>query len=1060
MKKRVLSLALLMSVGISSAFSQDGTTVIKGTILDDKGAPAAGAEIVSQDGSQTTWTNDDGTFEIEVPANAANEISVSFGDYVTKNVSVTADGTVSYTLVDKAVSSNLTEVVVTGYRNYAPEKYVGAADMISAKQIEKMPVADITKAIEGAAPGIQVTSGSGQPGSGASVQIRGNGSLSGSSAPLYVVDGAVFSGDITSINPLDVENITILKDATATSLYGSRGANGVIVITTKRGKSINGQAQVTVDVKTGIVQRGLQNYDVMKSESNYYETIWRAYVNNMTMKLGYTAIDAMETASGMYGDGIIEKLGGYNSYNVDDDKVVGVDGKINPNATLKYHDDWDKEISRVGYRNEANLNISGNADKTDYYFSMGYLKEEGFVKYSDYERFSGRMNINSQVKNYLKVGLNLSGTFGQGNNFTSTGSSSANPMFISKDFAPILPVYYYDAAGNKEIDPITGDFKYDWGGLSGSSVNGAASSIGDRPGVQNSNVLGALSLNKSYYNNLSLKAVPYAQITFNDKFNFLTMVNYSYYNETGIDVNNTWYGQFAANGGLNQRTGYTINDYTLRQQLNYNDSKGDHTWGAFLVHENQSINTNSLSASVTGVALPGNQNLTGATNIGSANSADNKFRLESYLIGANYDFDNTYFLEGSLRWDGVSRFAPEARWNDVPFWSIGGGWDMKKADFLKDVSVLNRARLKTSYGSQGNENIGNWYIWQSLYNTSFPNGASQGALIDGVGNADLTWEFQKQFNLGVEFGLWGNRLFGEVNFFNKTKSNLLYQVPTAPSMGIQTKPMNVADMYNRGVEVTLGARIVDNEDFKWTMTVQATHYKNKITKMPEGLDSTYNGSFQLKEGYSMYDFNIVESAGVDPNSGAELYWNNLADGTREKDSIYANVSLSGRTYLGSAIPDLFGSIQNEFTYKGFDLSFLLTYGIGGKYYDGVYQSLMGPGQWGGNWHNDILNSWTPENPSTTLPRLELGSINIGNQSSRFLVDASYLNIRNISLGYSFSSKITEKMKIGGLRLYGLVDNAYIFSQRQGMNPQSSFTGTSDWSYTPARTIMFGARITL
>lgn len=1062
MKKRVLSLALLLSAGVHVAFAQGRT--VSGTVVNEQGEPVHGASVATTDNRMSTFTGEDGSFEMEIPEGAESSLVIEYGDQK-QNVAATDDLS---NIVLKKTSTTLDGVVVTGYRTITKEKYVGAADNIGSDHIEKMPVADITRALEGAAPGLQFAGG-GSPGSGVDIRIRGFGSVTGSSAPLFVVDGTPYAGDITSINPLDIENVTILKDATATSLYGSRGANGVIVITTKKGRGLEGKPTISIDLRTGIVQRGLPNYDIMTSEAEYYEATWQAYVNNLVYKLGYDQETAAQIASGLTTEaGVIERLGGYNSYNVPDNEVIGIDGKINPSASLRYSDNWDDEITRTGTRNEVNMSVSNSSQdgRNDYYFSLGYLNEQGFIKYSDFERFSGRLNINSKVTDYLKVGLNLSGTTGNGN-FLSTndGTSSGNPMYISKDFAPILPVYYYNAAGQREIDPITGEYKFDWGAASSSDPLIAASSIGDRPGLQNGNILGNMSMNEQSYKNTNIIAIPYVEVYFLKNFTFNTMLSYNYYDESSITANNKFYGQFALNGGYNYRSKFNQNTYTFRQMLSYNkvlNEKGN-TLNAFAVHENYDLFSSSLSANATGIPIPGNSNLSGA-NQTSASSADNYFRMESYLVGASYIHEHNLFLDGSVRWDGTSRFGPDARWNTIPFWALGVGYNLKSADFLSEVKAINSLKVKASYGTQGNQNIGGYYVWQSLYGTTFPNGSSLGGLVTEVGNEQLKWEAQGQFNAGVEFNLWNSKLFGEVNFFNRTNTDMLFMVPTAPSMGIQQMPMNAGNMYNRGVEVNLGSKILnslgDRNKLDWDVNLNVTHFKNQITKMPDNLDSFLSGQFQYKKGHSVYDFYIVESAGIDKANGTELYYNYDADGMKVVDSIWANVASSGRTYIGSAIPDLYGTFVNNMSFKGFTLGFTLAYGIGGDYYDGVYASLMRPGAFGSNWHRDILNSWSPTNTSATLPRTEIENINIGNPSSRFLTDASYLNIRNISLGYTLPSAWSDRIKLNNVRIYALLDNVHLFSARQGMNPQSSFSGQSGFTYTPARTMMLGVKFNL
>lgn len=1033
---------------------------VRGTVVDDKGNPVMAAFIKTSDDKATTLTDENGNFEIILPEDAARTLVVEATGWSAKTINVTeSEEALSITV---SGANTLDDVIITSYSTTTKENSVGSASSFGEKRLEKFVITDVSRAIEGAAPGVQVTNGGGAPGSNsAAVRIRGIGSISGSSAPLYVVDGSPFAGDITSINPSDISNVSILKDATATSLYGSRGANGVIVITTKRGKR-NGKPQITVDGRVGAVSRSIPNYDVIKDEKEFYELSWDAYRNFLNYGAGYDRAEAGRIASGLNpgeAAGLVGYLGGYNSFDVADNALLDpVTGKIIGSPTLKYHDDWEDELSRVGLRQEYNLGLSGGNESTDYYFSLGYLKEKGFVKFSDYERITGRGNINSTVNSWLSVGMNFSGTYGS-SNFVENGGTAGgyNPFFAALTNAPIYPVYYRNENNELEIDPLTGENKFDWGAAN----IYPSSSIGTRATLPNANVLGSLSLDKDKSQYLNLTAVPYIQIKFLKNFTFKTDLNFNYYAVDGNSYNNPFYGQFSLQGGVASRSASTGLIYTFRQMLTWERQIGDHYFNAVAAHENYDLRTTGVSASRAGVAFPGNYDLTGAaTPLGSASAVD-LHRIESYLAKADYTFKNKYLFTASVRQDGSSRLAAgNGRWGS-PFWAVGAGWKINQEEFLRDVKWLDMLKLKMSYGTQGNESLGGYYSWQSLYRVDFPNGSAPGAIVSTIGNRALTWETSSQFNAGVEFGLFGQgRVTGEITYFVRGTSNMLYNLPVALSHGISTRPANTLSMQNKGIEFSLNADVVRSRNFTWNMNLNLTHFKNEITKMPTGIDSIITGQYMYKEGHSIYDFYLVESSGVNPTNGDELYKYVNDEGAWADTSNYAFANGRGRTYQGSSLPDLMGQLTNTFTYKGFDLSFMIAFNLGGKFYDGVYQDLMSPGTVGNNWHRDMLNRWTEENPNGELPRVEYQNQDIGGQSTRFLTSASFLNIRSINLGYTLPTKWIAKTGMSSLRIYASADNVWLFSNRQGMNPQGSFSGLTDFNYTPSRIIMAGVKVGL
>ncbi|PSK94057.1 SusC/RagA family TonB-linked outer membrane protein [Taibaiella chishuiensis] len=1075
MKKMLLLFALFLWSGVQAVMAQ---TKARGTVLDEKKEPVPGAAVKVVGTSTGTVTDADGNFEVEIPEGKSGKLEISATGY--SRVVVNGGEGVVVNLEVSSTMLNEAEITVPYGPPVTKEKYVGAADRITSKQIDKMPVSDITKAIEGAAPGIQVTNGGGQPGSGAGVRMRGTGSLSSSNAPLYVLDGTPYVGDITSLNPQDIESITLLKDATATSLYGSRGANGVIAITTKKGRR-NSKPRITVDGKVGIVQRALPNYDIVTDQKDYYVNAWQAFYNQLmtTYKNDYVTnnpnatpaqiaaqvpkwqSNARNLAAGYSGEGIVDRLG-YNAFDKKNYELLDTFGHFNQDAKLKYQDDWFKELQRTGFRQDYNLAVDGGSETSDYRLSFGYLKEDGFIKYSNYDRFTTRINVNSQVTDWLKAGINLSGSLSNQRYFGQDGSSSGNPSFQALQMAPIYPVYYRDSAGNKQIDPLTGEYKYDWGSV----ANDPESSIGTKPSLPGDNILGSMALGDTKQKIINSVLATYLQAKFLKNFTFSTNLNLNYVGVSAYSYSSMLHGQSKGTKGFLSK--YAQNDitYTWNQLLSWQKQMGAHNLSLTAGHEFYSYNSNYVQGVKTGFPGPDFRDLAVATTVVSTSSRTYDETLESWLASANYDYDSKYFLSANVRRDGSSRFYKDSRWGT--FWSVGGAWHISREDFLKDVSWLNLLKLKVSYGTQGNNQIlnadgsQNYYAWQGLYALDKPNGNNSSAIPKSLPNTLLTWEKQKQLNAGFEANLF-DRIYVEFNYFDRRNNDLLYNRPFPRSTGFSSRVENIANMYNRGVEINLNIAAVKSKDFRWDIGLNWTKIKNAISKMPPGRDSVISGNIMLKAGHSRYEFYLVESAGVDASNGDELYYYTAEDGTRKTTAVYSE-AINSRKYMGSAMPDFSGAITNTLSYKGFELSFLFTYGVGGKYYDGTYSGLMGGGQINigeTNFHKDVVaNSWTPENTGASLPRLEYNNPNIGQASSRWLVDASYLNLRNVNLSYTFSPALASKAKLSSLRAYVAVDNAAFWSKRKGMNPQATFDGEASYVYVPARTIMFGLNLGL
>lgn len=1023
MKKILL---IFVSVIVSGAMALGQTVQISGTVTSkDDGLGMAGVTIFVKGTTVGTATNTDGTYTINAPASATSLV-FSFVGY--KNVEEQIQGRKTIDIVMEQDLLMVDEVIVVAYGSTKKEAFTGSASSVQVDKLGAVQVSNVTKALEGLSSGIQVLSGSGQPGTTTAIRIRGIGSINASSAPLYVVDGFPFDGDLNSIPQSDIASLTVLKDASATALYGSRAANGVIVITTKKGR--NNESQITFNANIGFNVRGIQEYDRVNVPL-YYELAWQnIYGADTHLATPMTDADARADASAS----LIDNLGGYNAYNVPYNHVVETDGKINPNGKLLWHDNWFDEMHRVGLRQDYTLSASGGKDKTTYYISGNYLKDEGIVKASNYDRFTVRVNADSQVRDWLKLGVNASASTSNQNYPASSGSSYVNSFMWSRMIAPIYPVYLYDLDGVLQKD-AKGNKLFDYGDAYGRS----------RTYSSNSNPLGVIALDKRDYLRDNAQTKGYAEINFLKDFKLTVSGNANYQSGTNLTHQNSQYGDAASFGGRSTRSSTRSLIFSANELLTYTKTFGSHNIDVLVGHENYSLRYNYLTATKTGFPFPGLYELDAAATIEAAGSYEDNLRMESYLSRINYNYADKYYLSISARTDGSSRFAPDYRWGK--FWSVGGSWRISQEEFMSGINWINDLKLKASYGSQGNDNLGTYYAYLGLYDLGWNNLDYSGLLASRVATPKLLWEKNNSLNFGIELSVF-KRLTLDVELYQRKSKDLLFPVPLPYSTGYTSYDANIGAMQNTGIDFEANVIIIDKSKFRWTADINLSHYKNEITKMPPDQPYLITGTKRYMKGHSIYDFYMQKYAGTDPANGAPLwYTTDINTGVTSTTNIYSSAS---RYYTGtSSIPDLSGGVTNTLKYGDFDFSVLVTFQTGGQIYDGSYAGLMGQ-TLGTNFHKDQLKAWSLTNTSSKVPILKLDQ-NANSQSDRFLTSSDYLSIRNITFGYTMPKKFASALKISSARLAVNVTNLHAFTARKGLDPQQSFDGTSDNAYTPLRT---------
>lgn len=936
---------------------------------------------------------------------------------------------------DTIREKEIDEVVVVAYGKAKRNSYTGSVATISSDKINNRPVTNITKALEGQIPGVQAASSSGQPGSTASIRIRGIGSVSASSDPLFVVDGIPFDGNINSISPNDIESISVLKDATASALYGSRGANGIIIITTKSGKK--GEAKINFNISQGFSGRAVKDYEQVSTDQ-YFQLHWEALRN------GYKSDKiSSQQAAQMASDNLVSSLG-INPYGPGYPNPVGTDGKLLPGAKPLWNDDWRDVLQRMASRNQVDFDVSGGSDKSNYFFSLGYLDDKGIAIQSGFKKYSTRLKLNSEVKKWLNVGVNLSYTNSIQQAPTSSDSKSSNVIQAARTVPSFYPYYERNPDGSYKLN-AAGDKIFDFGKYRPSNA------------LQNQNLAATLPLDKNENREDNFSGKGFLDFTFLPELKFKSSFSVDLVNYNGHYYTNPILGLGKETGGSVSRSNSRTLSYTTSNILTYDKKFGQHHFNILAGQEFYKYDYQTISGSRSQFSLPYYYEPSAAALLGSFTGKSDKLTLLSFLGKAEYDFKNTYFLSASARTDGSSRFYGDNRWGK--FWSVGASWKASNEDFIKDLNFFNQLTLRASYGGQGNDKLGTLYAYQELYKF-YNNLGEPGTVLTKTATNDVKWETNLNFNAGLEFAILNNRIKGNVEYFKRKSQDLLFNMPTAPSLGISDFPANIGTIQNTGFEFSLFTTPIKNDDFEWNIDVNLSTLKNKILKLPKG--TVISGTKRMQEGGSIYDFFIQEWKGVDPSTGKPLWRyiyqdenGNTIDGTTSE---YGKAT---KTPQGSALPKLMGGVTTSIVYKNFDFSALLSFSLGGKILDTDYTSLMYNGSSGGRaWSTEMLNRWTPENPYTDVPSLSTTTNNWNSSSSRFLYSGSYARLKNVNLGYTLPSDYFEKLGLKKFRIYIQAENLLTFYKHKGLDPEQSLDGTTYFRYPAMRTVTFGLQATL
>jgi TonB-linked SusC/RagA family outer membrane protein len=1069
-------LTLLLAFVVQMTFAQEKT--ISGIISDQSGMPLPGVNIIVKGTTNGTQSDFDGNYTINASVGAV----LTYVYIGLKPVERTIGTSNTIDVVMEESFAILDEVVVVGYSTTTRQSFTGTAKVVTSENIDAKSVSNIAQALAGEASGVSVTRTSGKPGAGASIRIRGFSSIEGNRSPLYVVDGVPFSGGVNSVNPSDIANTTILKDAAATAIYGSRGANGVIFITTKSGKS--GKSYIEFDSKTTINMRSLANYDLINNEEEYIGLVYNQLKN--TAEFNGSSNPTQDALDQLFdGNRGIAPL--YNMWNVTNtsDLIDVSTGMVKSGVTRKFSpNDWADLGYRNGIRQEYNFKIAGGNEKTTHYFSLGYLNDEGYIRESQYDRYSTRLNLSTKATNWLKASTNISYAYSENNDATGYGGGVVTYML---DYTPtIYSLFLRDTAGNIVYNENTGQPLYDFAdNVAGNSRGFSATYNGVGEAIYNIDKTTTSSLNA----NINLVADLFEGLTFETSYGInssdsnLGRTRNSLQGSSGVALGGTLFLQQSRIIGQN-----------FNQILRYKKHFGDnHNMNAFIAHE-----TNEYSNSFYDLSRKGIVNLNPDAALNPSNYIDqngvssgftNKSTLESYFGQLNYNYNSKYYFSSTIRRDGSSRFYKN-KWGT--FWSASAAWIVSKEDFLSSSEILNYLKLKVSYGVLGDQG-NSFYQGQAGFNVE--NLLGQPSLpTRAVVDPNITWESSNQFQTGIEFELFDGRIEASVDYYIKKTTDLFVNKRLGPSTGDAIIRTNDGELLNKGLEFDLTGHLFKKEDFRLSVSINGEIFDNEVTKMPienaTGKPKPINISdrYGHSKGRSIYDFYIREWAGVNETNGNPQWtehWvdennNNQYDagegitdlvvyqsenpGQATQQRLTSTYGDATKKYINkSLIPTVRGAFRINASYKAFSLSAQLAYSIGGYGYDAQYANLMGNGKAGSSsLHIDQRNSWKKPGDITEVPRLYSNEkVRVNGTSSRFITSTDYLALSNLRLGYNLPNTVAKKIGIAGLNIWLSGDNLFLISNRTGYNPTTSITGTSGrYTYNPITSYTLGVRIKL
>lgn len=1078
-KNLKLALALISFI-FCSVIANGQNRTITGKVVDEKTGTGLGNASIEARGGTTVKTSPDGTFTISVTSKT-NSLTASYVGYESQTFSLNGANNYTVSLFSKVQVGE--EVIVVGFGTQRKKDVTSSISVIGSDKIRNIPVQSFEQALQGKAAGLNITIPNGVLNNPPVMRIRGVNSISGSSFPLVVIDGVpLLTGDASTnlaannalgnINPSDIEDVQVLKDAASAAIYGSRAANGVMLITTKKGKQ--GKPKITYDAWVGQT-RSFNVFDVLGAQD--YVTIKNEAIKNAN----YT----MPSASLIPGLGLTVPAAGSPLFFMDN--INGVD--VNTR--------WADEVYQKGIQHSNNISVSGANAGTRYYFSANYTKQEGVLQTNTFDRKQIRMNIDQKANSWLKIGGNFNYSR-SGTQSPSSGSLPGTPFntagagrlafLTAPNISPYLADGSYNYIGNPNVV---------YTGQNNQTLRNNFNQVGRNKNLFNSGLVNPamvrdLNVITSAADNLigdiNLEVALYKGLTFRTQYgvNWLTTDDRTFYNSLHGDGIQT---TAASDDGRAFSTLGKANTTNFQNVLNYNTSiKKNHNLAVTVGSEENTLKQDGWGASRSGLGDVFYNEFQGAFTLND-NPVGN-FITENYLLSffgrINYNFKNKYYLSLNARRDGYSAFAEGKKWGN--FGGVSAGWNISDEAFYKGKfsDFVSKMKLRGSIGTVGNLSaVGNFSSLSTFSPSTIYGNANPSLAFSQAGNRNLTWETSKKIDIGLEVGMWNNRITAEIGYYNTKLSNLIIPVPTPPSMGIPGNSItkNAASMFNRGFEININTKVIDKKDFSWDVTLNLTTQKNQVTALAESVPELV-GTTQLERtnitrvGNTIGEFFMVKTNGVDAASGRRIFVNKAGQEvlfdfsatnrwTFRDGTIAPAIDLAADGYIaGNALPTVYGGFVNNFYYKGFDLNVDIIYSLGNKVYFGSRAGLLDQRFW--NNMVDIKDRWKNPGDITDIPKVIFND-NISNGSAfpidANLFNANFLRFRNIALGYSLNKKIIDKMKLSNLRVYVQAQNPFIITKYPGSDPEISVNGGS--ALTPGvdrntigqtRTLTFGVNV--
>lgn len=1021
---------------------------ITGTVtIAEDGLPIAGATVLLKGTNQGTQTDFDGNYVIR--AKLGDILVFSYLGTKTTEVTVGSGNVINISLTEEV--GVLDEVVVMAYGTQKREAIVGSVATLSSEAIDNQQATSALRALQGTVPGVNLLTSGGQPGNNPTIRIRGFSSINASQGPLIILDGSPFNGNLNSISQDQIESLTVLKDASSTSLYGSRGANGVIIITTKSGK-INSKSKVAFRSQYGQSNPAVGLHDLVGTEDNLKLT-WQAIRNNNQYTLGQSAGDAAQNAT----NSLIGNLG-YNPYNVAN--PIDTNGNLVSGAQKLWETDWEDLLIRNDVpRINHNLSVSGGSEKTTYFFSLDYLNEDGPVITSDFERIATRLNMESQVNDWLKIGVNTSFSRSRSGNPDQTSTSTTQSILWIYTVSSIFPAYARDAQGNLVFDS-SGNIFFDAGNNNGRPLGQPLNATRNVSGGEN--ILASILLGSESRIRTNFIGNAFAEVKILENLTFTSRFSYENFLFDSHSFQDDIIGAAAPVGGRVSKQRNLTTTVNAIQALNYQDSFGNHNISADAIMEAYTLTADTFNASATGF-LPNQEELGNGTNPEFTGGFRISQRINGYLGRLAYNFDRKYFLEGSIRQDGSSQFGSDFRWGT--FFSVGASWAVSNEDFMQNQDVFSYLKLRASYGELGNNGGIGSFPYQFVFQGANPNGI---VLSPVEGNPSilppttlpdpaLQWEKTASTNFGVDFDMFNGALSGSVDYYNKESIDLLYNVPAVNSTGVTNVFTNNGAVRNYGWEFSLNSNIFSRDNFTWNIGANFSIDKNEITELPQ--DQFISGTKLWKEGNSLFDFYLREWAGVDPGSGAALWYVDVldSDGNVTGRDVTSDYSQSTQYETGkSSIPDIQGGFNTNIRYKQFDLSVLFNFSLGAYLYDSDYSGLIsGFSTPGAPAHPDNFKAWQQPGDITDFPIITTANNTANSRSTRFLFKNDYVRLKALTLGYNLPQEALATTGISRFRVFIQADNLLTWQSHKGIDPEQSFQGTTAFRSPLQRTIATG-----